>query len=201
MSDRVQDRAQAGDIVADRTGGIHMHPQNRLDPVAGVGAQRLGDAIHVPGGGLAEIKKLGLDPQSLRHVRPAVAEPAGGGHQHRLARRHHVGQGRLPGAVTVADVDRRVVLGPCHPLEIRDQAGGQVDQRTLVDIRRGPVHRLQHRVRHHRRPRNRKVFAPLRNAQRLCHGLVLKLVRRTLSRSPAASIGTTALSRPTRHPR
>ena len=136
-----------------------MHGKNRLDLVRAVGFQRVGDPVEVEGRFAPEVDQVHLGPEARSGIRPAVAEPPHGGHQHRVPRRDHIGERRFPSGVTVADIDRGIVAGPCHAAQIIHQPRHHVDQRSLVDIRRRAVHRLKNRVGNDRRAGDGQIGA------------------------------------------
>ena len=56
-----------------------------------------------------------VNAQPLSHFRPTDSKPPRGRDQHLVPRLQHIRKGRLPGAMTVANVDRRVMLRARHP--------------------------------------------------------------------------------------
>ena len=106
MAGGVERRAQAGDVVAHRRGGVGLHGQHGLDPPLGIGAQPRLEAVGVGGRAEAEVEDLDLDSHAPRRLGPAEAEAAGGERERVVAGREDVGERRLPAGVAVADIDR-----------------------------------------------------------------------------------------------
>ena len=111
-----------------------------------------------------------MGPQPLRHIGPTMAKAPRCRHQHRFARRHGIGQRRLPCRVAIADIDGHMALGAGDCAQIRDQARGQFHDLALVNIGRRAVHRGQNRIGHDRWAGNGQIGAALGKG----HSSVLK---------------------------
>ena len=160
----IENPAQSGDVVLDGRRGIDLHRQHGLDAMVGIGPERLGHPIEINLGAEAEIDHLGLDPEAAGHLAPALAEAPGAQDQDPVTARQRVGQRRFPGPVAIGDVDRHVVPGAGHFLEVLDNGRRHVHQRPGIDIWRRPVHRLQDTIGHDRRAGNGKVMATVGKA-------------------------------------
>ena len=161
---RVDRRAHRGNVVPDRGRRIEMRHEHRLDPMLGIGAQRRLEARGIGGRVQAEVDHIDLDPHRAGMFRPADAEPPGRHHQRLVPAREHVGDRRLPGAVTVRDVNRHMRGRHCNAPQVRQDRRGLLDDLALVDIRRGAVHRPQHPVGHGRGAGNGKIGAAVGEA-------------------------------------
>ncbi len=166
MPGRVERRPQGGHVVQHRRGCIGLHRHHRLDRMAGVRRQPLGDAGAVDRVGEAEVDDLDVHPHLPRRLRPADPEAPGGKDQRLVAGREHVGDRRFPRRVAVADVDRHLAFGARHPLQVGEDGLGHRDEVALVDVRRRPVHGVEHPVGNDRRPGNGENVPPARQ----CHG-------------------------------
>ena len=156
--------------------------------------------VGVDRGAEAEVDHLDLDPHLPRRRRPAEPEAPGGEHQRPVAGREHVGDRRLPAGVAVADVDRHRPVGARDPLQVGDHRPGHLDQLALVDVRRRPVHRVQHPVRDDRRAGDGEEVAAAgeghREAPGRCGGDVSGAAQPEGMAIPGWSAGGRMLARP-----
>ena len=167
MAGGVDGGADGGDVVDHARGGIHLGHQHRLDGGAGIATQPRLQCRRIDGAPPVAAQCLDAKPDRARHLPPGGGETAALQHQHRIARRQHVDQRRLPGAVAVGDVDVASPGGAEDAAQVGEQAGGQRQQIGGIDVDRRAVHGAEHLVRHRGRPRNAEKFAPAAKRHRL----------------------------------
>ena len=149
--------AQGGEIISDRTGRVRLHDQNRFVAPVQVGFQLGFHLIQVHRSRFAEIYQVDFHPEPFSHAGPEDGEASRRQGKHPVPAGEDVGQGCLPGAVPVGDVDGDFPGTPGHPVQIRNHAFHHFVEGALVDIRCSLVHCLQDAVRNHRRTRNGKI--------------------------------------------
>src|SRR5262249_39840342 len=105
---------------------------------------------------------LSPQPQPARGAAAAAAEGEAAALQHQdlVALAETVGEARPPGAGAVGDVDVGPPLGLEDAGHVGEQAVGQLEQRTGIDVDRRAVHGAQHLVGHGRRPWNCQKLTP-----------------------------------------
>jgi hypothetical protein len=153
--DGAADRFQ---IVARAGGGVDLHHHDRLDGMLGVAAQPRFNLIGADRAAPVALQHLDVAAHRAGGVAPADREPAAFQHQHLVAARQHVADHRLPGAVTVGDVDVGLALGGEQPAEVGKKPLAERHHLLRVDVERRAMHRLQHLVGHGGRARNRQEF-------------------------------------------
>jgi len=158
--------AQGRDVVDHGGGGIDLDHQHRLDFVSGVFAQARLQLGRIDGAAPVAGQRLDLEPEHLRHLAPAGGEQAALQHQNLIAPGQHVAQRRLPGAMTVGDVDVSTPLGPKHPAQIFQAGHGHVLKRARIDVDRRAVHGAQDFVGHRGRARNAQKFTAVADGHR-----------------------------------
>ncbi len=150
--------ADRGNVVHHARGGVDLGHQDRLDGAALVGSQARLNLGRTHGAAQFALQDFNFDAHAAGVLAPAYCEPAALQHQDLVALRKDVGQRGLPRSVPVRDVDVAMALGLEHASDIAMQALSQRQQRTRVDIDRGPVHRPEYFVRHRGRSRDGQKF-------------------------------------------
>ena len=168
-ADRLADRF---DIIHDTRGSVDLRHQDGLDRPATlglVGFEVRFDLGRAHGPAHVAFQDLDLDAHAARRDAPADREAAAFQHQDAVALRQHVGEGGLPGAMAVGDVDVGVAVGAEHARDIAQQAVGQRQQGAGINVDGRPVHRPQHFVGHRRRTGNSQELTPCTHTHRFLH--------------------------------
>lgn len=138
MVGRTASGARGPRIVADAGRGLDVDGKHRPDaPVP------IGPPCRLDRGRIYRPRRGGrppddLDAERFGHLRPALGEAAGLGHEHRLARSHPVHEGSLPGAVAERGTGQDPALGAeragqivaAAPDELGESRGAGTDRRT-----------------------------------------------------------------------
>ena len=159
--------ADRRDVVHDARGGVDLRHQHGLDGAPLVGLEARLDFGRPHGAAHVALQHLDLDTHATGILAPADGEAAALEHQDLVALGQHVGEGGLPGAVAVGDIDVGAALGVEHAGDVAQQAVGQRQQGARIDVHRRTMHRPQHLVGHCRRTRNRQELTPRTHAHLL----------------------------------
>ena len=157
VAGRVDGRAHRRHVVAHRGRGIDMREQHDPDRAVAVGAQRGLDPGGIDRGPAAEVDPVDDDAQRLDRRGPPLAEAPGDERERPVARAEEIGVRRLPRRVAVADVDRDVLAGPCHRLQVGHERRHHLHEFARIDVRRRTMHRLKDPVGHDRGARDREI--------------------------------------------
>ena len=147
MVRRVERQAEGRDVVADRRARVDVSDEDRLDLPGGVGPQARLDRDGVDRASLTSMHLLHPHTHHGCHLAPDDGEGPGREHEHEVAPGQGVGQGHLPGSVTVGDRHEGTACRPGDRGELLEDGVRDVDELTRVDVRHGPVHGGEHPVR------------------------------------------------------
>jgi hypothetical protein len=151
------------DVVIGGRGRVDLHGEHGLDlvlrilPQRGLDLGRTNRAIPVA------LQALDLDAHQARCVAPADGEATALQHQDLVAARQHISEGRLPGAMTIGNVNICPAFGREDCAEIVEQPVSELHHGVGIDIQRRPMHGSQHFVWHGGRAGDGEKFTTCTN--------------------------------------
>lgn len=152
---RVERPPERGDVVTGRRRRVDVRGEHGLDLAFGVGTQPPLEIVGVVREPRFGLDQLDVESEEAGHLAPDRGESSAVEHQDPITLRQCVGQGHLPGTVTVADRHDRTLGRAGERGQRIEHLVGDGEQFTVVDVEHRAVHGGEHTVRYHRGARNR----------------------------------------------